>query len=422
MLSIILCGRNDQHGYNYHKRLAISLNCFAEMLSHPHDEILYADYNSQDAFPTVVEAIQDTLTTKAKAVIRILRIRPCHHRQFSSRTPLPVIEPVARNVAIRRSNPENRWILSTNSDMIFIPRKIEETLSAIVAEIPDGFYSLPRLEIPERFWEAVFERSNPLNNIAFLRTNYRRLHLHSHVRLPGFLQFDNPGDFQLMLRRHIFQIQGFNEKMMHGWHVDSNLSKRMTLWLGEGKSLEERLLAFHCNHAEQTSLLHNQRHLENDWNHFVNNNAISSVCSQEDWGLAKEDIEEISLSPVRSRNYVDAISCTSNEMQDHYNFLLDSDSYNTLTYSTSRIFIFLVDHLATLPKTAHIGYVGYNTELICRLDRYLTGMGFQGKILCPKDLLEEPSLPASVVLCEADVLFSQAFIFIFDFGVDEDSC
>jgi hypothetical protein len=423
MLSIILYGRNDQHGYNYHKRIAISLNCLAEMLSHPNDEILYVDYNSLDAVPTVVEAIQDTLTTKAKALIRILRIRPSHHDRFASKTPMPLIEPVARNAAIRRSNPENRWILSTNSDMIFVPKNKEKTLSEIVTEIPDGFYSLPRLEVPERFWEANFERSNPINNIGLLRTHYRKLHLNSHIRLPGFLQFDNPGDFQLMVRKHIFQIQGFNEEMLHGWHVDSNLSKRMTLLLGEGKSLEDCLLAFHCNHVEQISFLQNQgQHLENDWNHFVNDIATPSICSQKDWGLANDDIEEISLSHANFINSVDRIACTlNNEMESNYEFLIDADSCNTLTYSSSRIFIYLVDHLATLPKTVNIGYIGYNTELICLLDHYLSAIKFEGKIHCLKDLIDEQSLPASVVFSEEDALLSQVFTFIFDFGFDKDS-
>ena len=32
MISVILYGRNDAHGYNLHKRAAISLNCVAQVL------------------------------------------------------------------------------------------------------------------------------------------------------------------------------------------------------------------------------------------------------------------------------------------------------------------------------------------------------------------------------------------------------
>lgn len=154
MLSVILYGRNDDHGYNYHKRLAISINCIAEMLSHPNDEIIYSDYNSPDDFPTCLEAIEDTLTKKAKSLIKIIRIRPSIHSRYEKKTKLQVLEPIARNAAVRRSSPANKWILSTNSDMIFVPKEGTETLSTLVSTLEDGFYSLPRFELPEQLWKA----------------------------------------------------------------------------------------------------------------------------------------------------------------------------------------------------------------------------------------------------------------------------
>ncbi|HUJ77040.1 MAG TPA: hypothetical protein VL359_19395, partial [bacterium] len=61
MLSVILYGRNDSHGYNLHKRAALSFNCIAEVLTHPGDEILFVDYNTPLDMPTFPEAIADTL-------------------------------------------------------------------------------------------------------------------------------------------------------------------------------------------------------------------------------------------------------------------------------------------------------------------------------------------------------------------------
>ena len=66
MFSVILYGRNDSHGYNLHKRAAISFNALAEVMSDPDDEILFVDYNTPDDHPTFPEAIHDTLTDKAK--------------------------------------------------------------------------------------------------------------------------------------------------------------------------------------------------------------------------------------------------------------------------------------------------------------------------------------------------------------------
>ena len=67
MLSIVVYGRNDSHGYNLHKRAAISLNCLAEMLGDAEDELIFVDYNTPDDLPTFPEAIADTLTARARA-------------------------------------------------------------------------------------------------------------------------------------------------------------------------------------------------------------------------------------------------------------------------------------------------------------------------------------------------------------------
>jgi hypothetical protein len=75
MIFAILYGRNDAHGYNLHKRAAISLNCIAEMLSAPDDEILFVDYNTPNDLPTFIEAIYDTLTPKANSLLRVFRVR-----------------------------------------------------------------------------------------------------------------------------------------------------------------------------------------------------------------------------------------------------------------------------------------------------------------------------------------------------------
>ena len=37
MISVIVYGRNDSHGYNLPKRAALSFNCIAEVLTHPND-------------------------------------------------------------------------------------------------------------------------------------------------------------------------------------------------------------------------------------------------------------------------------------------------------------------------------------------------------------------------------------------------
>ena len=100
MISIVLYGRNDNYGYNLHKRAALSLNCMAEVLTDPDDEILFVDYNTDNDFPTFPEAIQDTLTEKAQRLLRVFRVRPAIHARWKNATHLFTLEPLARNVAL----------------------------------------------------------------------------------------------------------------------------------------------------------------------------------------------------------------------------------------------------------------------------------------------------------------------------------
>ena len=140
MISIVLYGRNDNYGYNLHKRAALSFNCMAEVLHDEDDEILFVDYNTPNDFPTFPEAIQDTLSEKARKKLRIFRVRPHIHRRFGSKTKLVALEPISRNVGLRRSNPANRWVLSTNTDMIFVPQR-RASLSELVRDLPAAILS-----------------------------------------------------------------------------------------------------------------------------------------------------------------------------------------------------------------------------------------------------------------------------------------
>jgi len=171
MISVILYGRNDSHGYNLPKRATISINCIAELLGDEGDEILFVDYNTPNDLPTFIEAIYDTLTARAKSRLRVFRVRPELHTRLVERTHLSALEPHSRNIAIRRSNPQNRWILSTNTDMIFLPREGVASLADAVRDLPDAQYIVPRFDLPEPLWES-FPRTDP---DAVIRENPERL-------------------------------------------------------------------------------------------------------------------------------------------------------------------------------------------------------------------------------------------------------
>ncbi len=60
----------------------------------------------------------------------------------------------------------------------------------------------------------------------------------------------------MILREDLVAIDGFNEEMLLGYHVDSNMSRRMLLHRGSIESLEERLASYHCNHNRTPTVYH----------------------------------------------------------------------------------------------------------------------------------------------------------------------
>jgi hypothetical protein len=312
LISIVLYGRNDSYGYNLAKRAALGLNCMAEALTDPDDEILFVDYNTPDELPTFPESIADTLTHKARQLLRIFRVHPAHHAPVASQTHLPVLEPIARNVAIRRSNPANRWVLSTNTEMIFVPRQ-GDSLSEIVADLSRGFYAIPRFEIPESLWET-FDRYDPRGTLA----QVERWGWDAFLNDVTFSQYDAilydaPGDFQLVERSDLFAIDGFDESMLLGWHVDMNLFRRLSLLYGgaETSDLAGKVFGYHCSHLRQASLPHTPGIRRNDGVKAYHVKRANLPKHRRTWGLVNAELEEISLRRPESPTTKGAVASVS---------------------------------------------------------------------------------------------------------------
>jgi hypothetical protein len=426
MISVIVYGRNDSYGYNLHKRAAISLNCIAEVLTDPSDEILFVDCNTPNGMPTFPEAIADTLTAKARQLLRIFRLRPDLYDKHKKGSPLKALEPLSRNIALRRSNPANRWILSTNTDMVFVVRDSAKSLSDVATGLHDGFYELPRFEVPGALWESV-DRHEPRKIIADFGKWGQRLHLNVAVISRPDIRFDGPGDFQLMLREQIFAIYGFNEDMVQGWHVDSNLCRRLYLLNGRTESLLDEVFAYHCDHTRQVTALHDSAHrTENDGNRFVFDVHLPYLPHQEaSWGLPAEDIEEIRLTVDSRGNYNQAMEKLLPGMVEPVasDYYLESSYDQSQVYDNLHMFPYLADYLTDIRRSDTIGYFGANIELLALLDKFLADIDFRGTILLNGNLLasaypsDPPKLSGNCRILDTESLLAESDVFVFDIAL-----
>ncbi len=418
MISVILYGRNDSYGYNLHKRAALSLNCIAEVLDAEGDEILFVDYNTPDDFPTFPEAIRDTLTDRAKQILRVLRVRPAHHRRFAALSHLVALEPVARNVAVRRSNPANRWLLSTNTDMIFVPRT-GKSLSQIAAPLPDGFYHLARCELPESLWETL-DRRDAAGTIAQVGQWGRQFHLNELTthELP-YLRFDAPGDFQLMLRSDAHKLCGFDERMLIGYHVDSNIARRLHLLHGTCGDVEPDLFGYHCDHTRQVTPAHRHDAPENDLSRFVLDLTNADDCRHqaETWGLAGEEIEDIRLDGSRI-SYSDALAATiTTPMETPTRTEVGAAGIERTDYDPPHALPFLLDALVEYPRASQLGWFGTRADTLALFARAWREVGFTAPILVPADAPWLAPLPAGVTAAETPAIVANAHLFVLDGGL-----
>jgi hypothetical protein len=421
MFSVIVYGRNDTHGYNLHKRAAISFNAIAEVMSDPDDEILFVDYNTPDDHPTFPEAIHDTLTDKCKKHMRVFRVRPEHHAPLKGKTHLVALEAQSRNLALRRSNPNNRWILYTNTDMLLVPRDERQSLSDVLGELPDGFYQTPRFELPEMLWEAAFDRRDPAGNLAKLRDWSRRFHLNQVVHNLMPMKYDALGDFQAVLRDDMFAVHGFDETMILGWHCDSNLAARLALYRGRVDTLIDKVFGYHCDHTRVAAANNKGRKTKmNDQDRYIWNVATPYLPEQaENWGWPDTEIEEIKLD--RDTPYERYVAGLDKALEPTPNTIaqtsVDWHLFNDLTYDVPHTLPFVCDQVLTYPKNSTLMVVGTRPEFLTRFLAAWQGMGFTGPILVPRECANLPADQPGIETGRFADLVKRTDMFIFEFGL-----
>lgn len=413
MLSVVVYGRNDNYGYNLSKRAALSLNNFAELLTDENDEIIFVDFNTPDLLPTFPEAIRDTLTSKCRDKLRVLRVRPRDVEHLLPNRAVKTLEPLARNVGFRHTNPENRWVLSTNTDMIFVPQK-KESLSEIVANLPDGHYGLPRFEIPESVWEG-FDRTKPKQTIRFLNDVSWQIHMNHVVEVGGSHRYDAPGDFQLFLRDDIFEIYGADESMARGWHVDSNLARRLSLVRGNLTTLSEVLRGFHCDHTKVVTPLHRPKSPANSLWRYVSQVKTAPADGQEKtWGLTGRTIEEISLvaEPKSTAGIFKSLKIPPQREITESKY--SGEGYNVHSLPPNHVLSFITEILLSQSTDCRICWVGRDNELsaLVRSATELLGLSFATAWL-PKSKKFAELRSAQITIAE---LAKRSDILIWDFS------
>lgn len=356
MISIIVYGRNDNHGYNLQKRVALSLNCYAEAVRHyPDAEIIFVDWCSDRRSSPLLISLYDLLSETAKSLTNIVRVSPdlaAKHLPISSY--LHLIEPIARNLGSLYA--KNNWILHTTTDIILATKPQPSSFS--FNDLSAGYYALPRFELPEVMWEylsrtSASESVKSVSNLADIY-NLRTSVLSTEQNL-----FDAPGDFQLVDRNTFHAVGGFDETMNKGWHVDSNFAYRCSLYL---KNLPNPCLT---NYFESYHMNHNRKPTQQVSNYSTSNSLVKYVRNVRhyDWRLerkpqtifAQELFSETTLQPLRElHNLAYQSLFISNRCQNQPAEVINPRAKDQPGYFDVTLYAGLTEALNPLPSGSHV--------------------------------------------------------------------
>ncbi len=295
MFTILVVGRNDGFGLNLAKRTAISLNYFASLCEDEDDEIIYVDCNTTEGEVTLTESIFDTLTPEARRRIKTYRVSGEQMYQAIGETPMPFSDELSRNVGIRRSNPKNPWILSTNCDLILIP--INGSLHDILRNLKPQFYLCPRRGIPYEQWQMLNRM-----DIDSISKVCDRIAM-SGMRFPPesvnpWQRFGSIGDFQLAPRSQWIEIGGCEEGMNLWGHSDVNNARRLSILNKNTRTpdLAGQILLYHLDHNIKKTVSANADVIpHNDPKRWVDDVTDYHSSNSPRWGLDGVELSSPSL-------------------------------------------------------------------------------------------------------------------------------
>jgi len=142
-------------------------------------------------------------------------------------------------------------------------RKANHSLTAVVVEFDDGFYQLPRFEIPESLWET-FDRMDPERTIVRIRDWERGSYQpegRSARRRPKLYTTD-PATFSLLCAP-ICSALRIRRSMLLGWHVEATPRQENAVFTRRSEIRAHLAHAYHCDHTRQATILNRRDRKEN---------------------------------------------------------------------------------------------------------------------------------------------------------------
>ncbi len=378
----------------------------ARMLSEG-DEIVFVDWNTPNGYPVMPVSIKDDLLPKTKSMLRIIRVPQSVHDLVSEGSNRALIEPLARNVGIRRASPNSKWILSTNTDILFASPS-GKNFREIFEHLEETLWLTYRFEIPEFVWDNL-DRRNPESTSDHVLGWYRDERILNRIRVDSASGVDFPipdgvGDFQLATKNLWDKTTGFPEEMKKGWHVDTRLSLQMGRISPNKPQLisESDLVIFHQNHLRNSTSYHGTSETN------PHSEVVKQYNNPSSWGLVEYVLEEIDIDTHTDDIFKSLLLDQKNNSLPALSSSELGDLSKRLDYDLARTRIFLADEISLLAKGSLIHCYSANKKTKSALSEICET--FEVKIV-----FQEPKLLTNNSSCPKT---SDVSLLILDYGVE----
>jgi hypothetical protein len=268
--TVVLTSRNDNYGGNLHKRTTMGLTSLIEH----HDEVIFVDWKTKNG-EGVISNIKHNLphTGKLKYIQVSKEFLSEKYPDISNYT---IIESIGRNIAIRRA--EHEYIISTNIDIVSTPLD-----NNVLFE--NKFYTVPRRDVDESFHLSFNEYESLYKSLWDNRDGYGAKERFESEEDKWSL-INCCGDYQIGHRNVWNQMKGFEESILFGCGIDTNVMKKASYY-STIQILDHYI--FHLNHGKNGDRDEDESVPPmSDQNSIIKD--FTETTNSENWGMYNEDL------------------------------------------------------------------------------------------------------------------------------------
>jgi hypothetical protein len=268
--SVILTSRNDNYGGNLHKRTTMALLSLIEN----HDEVIFVDWKTKNG-EGVISNIKHKLPQTGK--LKYIQVpKEFLKEKYPEIADYSMIESIGRNIGLRRASHD--YIISTNIDIVTTP--IEDS---ILKE--DVFYTVPRRDVDESFHLSFNDYNSLYKSLWDNRDGYRTKERFKSETDKWSL-INCCGDYQIGHKNIWNQMKGFEESILFGCGIDTNVMKKASLY-SNIQVLDHYI--FHLNHGKSGDRDEDESVPPmSDQNSIIRD--FTNTTNPDDWGMYNENL------------------------------------------------------------------------------------------------------------------------------------